>query len=155
MPLYPTPSGSAAGNLAELPQISADSPLSAVVAALNEAGFSGAAFSAWYAAAVRKEPALTPYQGVSVWIGSDLAKAVGAAITGTGNAATQIATGAAQGADEFASALNPLSWFGGLSVVSLLKIVIGGTLLIVGIVHLAGIDSGTVATIARKVPVPV
>jgi hypothetical protein len=157
MPLFPTPTGSApSGNLAELPQISADSSLSSVVAALNEAGFSGAAFQTWYEAAVKKDHSLTPYQGVSVWIGSDLAKSLGTAVTGTGNAAGEVVTGAAQGADEFAKGiLDPLSWLGGLSVVNLLKIVFGGTLLLVGIVHLAGIDSGTVATIARKVPIPV
>jgi hypothetical protein len=152
MPLFPTPTGNAPGSLAQLPQISADSSLSAVVAALNDAGFSGAAFQTWYVAAVKKEPTLTPYQGVSVWIGSDLAKSLGTAITGAGSAATAIATGAAQGADEFAKGiLNPLSWFGGLSVISLLKIVFGGTLLLVGITHMAGIDSALI----RKVPLPI
>jgi hypothetical protein len=59
-------------------------------------------------------------------------------------------------------ALNPASWILSLTGVSGtnlvlrgLKVIIGGTLLLVGIVHLAGIDSGTVATIARKVPIPV
>jgi hypothetical protein len=156
MPLYPTPTGNAAPSLAELPQITADSSLSAVVAALDEAGFNGASFQAWYAVAVKKDPSLTPYQGVSVWIGTDLAKGLGAAITGTGNATTQVVTGAAQGADEFAKGvLNPLSWFGGLSVISLLKIVFGGTLLLVGIVHLADINAGPITQLARKVPVPV
>jgi hypothetical protein len=40
-------------------------------------------------------------------------------------------------------------------VIRTLKVVIGGTLLLVGIVHLAGIDSGSIATLARKVPIPV
>jgi hypothetical protein len=60
------------------------------------------------------------------------------------------------------SALNPFNDIASITGISgtnlvlrALKVIIGGTLLLVGIVHLAGIDSGTVAAIARKVPVPV
>jgi hypothetical protein len=134
----------------------ADSSLATVVAQLNADGFDGSAFESWYGAAVKKDPALTPVQGAPIWLaGTSIAKGLGTAATGSANATVQAAKGAVAGAEEAEQTLNPLSWFGGLSVVSLLKIVFGGTLLLVGIVHLAGIDSGTIATIARKVPVPV
>ena len=132
----------------------ADSSLATVVAQLNEDGFNGSAFQTWYEAAVKKDPALTPVQGAPIWIaGTSIAKGLGVAATGSANATVQAAKGAVAGADEAEQALNPLAWLGGLSVVSLLKIVFGGTLLLVGIVHLADINTGTIATIARKVPV--
>jgi hypothetical protein len=59
-------------------------------------------------------------------------------------------------------ALNPVKWILSLSGISGtnlvlrgLKVIIGGTLLLVGIVHMAGIDSGKIAQIASKVPIPV
>jgi hypothetical protein len=71
-------------------------------------------------------------------------------------------TGLAGNLENTVGAANPFSWVAGITGISgtnlvlrTLKVIIGGTLLLVGIVHLAGIDSGTVATIARKVPVPV
>jgi hypothetical protein len=71
-------------------------------------------------------------------------------------------TGLAGNVENTVNAANPLNWVASITgisgtnlVIRSLKVIIGGTLLLVGIVHLAGIDSGTVATLARKVPVPV
>jgi hypothetical protein len=49
-----------------------------------------------------------------------------------------------------------VSGFSGTNfVLRAIKVIIGGTLLLVGIVHMAGIDSGKIAAIASKVPIPV
>lgn len=66
---------------------------------------------------------------------------------------------AAKSAQHDLNPFNDIASITGISgtnlVLRTLKVIIGGTLLLVGIVHVAGIDSGTIATIARKVPVPV
>jgi hypothetical protein len=72
----------------------------------------------------------------------------GGVVTG-GGAASSAAAGAIPGLSAFFSALTQSSTW-----IRVAKVVIGGTLLIVGIAHITG-AGGAVATAARKVPVPV
>jgi hypothetical protein len=147
--------------------LSASSTLAEVVAALDSIGLSGVTFETWYNAAHAKDPSLTPYQGGSIWIvGQDLSGGLGAAATATGTATDQAAQGATTGADEYAKSLsNPLDALAAIgdfftrltdasTWIRVGKVVIGGLLLIIGIVHITGAENA-VATAARKVPLPI
>jgi hypothetical protein len=64
---------------------------------------------------------------------------------------------AAKDAESDLNPLNDIASITGISgtnlVIRSLKVIIGATLLLVGIVHLADINAGTITTLARKVPV--
>lgn len=147
--------------------LSASSTLAEVVAALDSIGLSGVTFQTWYNAAHAKDPSLTPYQGGSIWIaGQDLSGGLGAAATATGTATGQAAQGATTGADEYAKSLsNPLDALAAIgdffarltdssTWIRVGKVVIGGLLLVIGIVHITGAAGGTADTL-RKVPLPI
>jgi hypothetical protein len=147
--------------------LSADSTLAEVVAALDSIGLSGVSFQSWYTAAHAKDPSLTPYQGGSIWLaGQDLSGGLGAAATAAGTATDQAAQGATTGADQFAQSVsNPLdalaaigAFFGNLSQantwIRVGKVVVGGLLLVLGLVHITGVDSAA-ASVVKKVPLPV
>lgn len=123
-----------------------------------------AQFQAWYAAAVRKDPALTPAEGADIWlIGEGLATGIGKIGTFT---AAQVPDAAAGAAAKAASSLpNPLSgidavgaFFATLTQANtwtrLLKIITGGILLTAGIIKMtgAGTQLGPLTTAARKLP---
>ncbi len=124
----------------------------------------GAAFKTWYDAAVKKDPAITPDQAVGAWLtgtligngtaaaASTLGQVPAAAATGAENATNTLTTGPLSGLDAigafFNNLTNPNTW------IRVAKVVVGGVLLIVGLVHITG-AGGAVANVARKVPVPI
>jgi len=170
MAVYPTPTGAAVGFQLPAPYsgpaITQSSSIAQVAAYLDYQGKNGAAYTTWAKAAIAKDPSLTPYNAAVAWlagtgIGGDVAVAVG----GTGTATDQIGQGGTNGLENVEKQANAIpglvqigDFFGALAGANLwiraAKVIFGGVLLIVGIVHITGVDNA-VAKIARKVPLPV
>ena len=137
----------------------------AVTVVQNAQGAAKAAeFRTWYTAAWAKDPSLTPDQATAAW---ELAETLGTGATGATAALGQIPGAAATGAENATNTLTtgPLSglnaigaFFNDLTSSNLwiraAKIIVGGALLIVGLVHITGADNA-IASAARKVPLPV
>lgn len=115
-----------------------------------------------YAYIAKQNPKATPYNvavaSADVILSSGVGATVGAAANTAGTALGGVATGV-----ETASLLP--SWADGLTNllgalankntwIRVAKVIVGGVLLIVGLVHITGADNA-VATAARKVPLPV
>jgi hypothetical protein len=109
-----------------------------IAAWVNSIGQSGAAFTTWYAGAHAKDAALTPYQGVQVWlVGTGTANAVGAAVGGTATATNQIGQGATNGLENISKDIlggfNLGSWFMRIG-----EILLGLVLIGVGVARITG-----------------
>jgi hypothetical protein len=131
--------------------------LAEIVADLNASGYNGAAFQSWYEASVKKDPGLTPYDGVVVWIGDEaIGGALSAGTAGTSQAVAEAGTGAAIGGAQAAKALNglnPFKWvlgFGNTTglLTRILKVAFGGILLVAGVLKLSGANK----TLEQVVP---
>jgi hypothetical protein len=119
-------------------------------------------YAAYYRAAVAKDPSITPFQAFAAWaVGTDVsggAQATGTELSNVIN--TGIPAGAAaipkvpalSGIDAIGAFFNALgdanTW------IRVSKVVVGGLLLVIGLVHITGADNA-VASLARKVPLPV
>lgn len=126
----------------------------------------GAAAGAAYAKYNASNPGNTPYVNAQAFADivalEGLQKALTAAGTGVGTAQDQAITGAAKGAIQITSWEQGLEAIGSFFAklgeantwIRLVKVVAGGVLLIVGLVHITGADNA-VASAARKVPLPV
>jgi hypothetical protein len=143
------------------PPLTGTSTIAQVAAWLTADGKDGAAYSSWATAAIAKEPTLTPFDALEVWLaGTDTAQAVGAAAGAAGTATGQVQTGLDAGLPGFSiPGLSQLGdFFGALTGANLwiraAKVLVGATLVIVGIAHITGAD-GALAATARKVPLPV
>lgn len=126
----------------------------------------GAAAGKAYAEYNASNPGNTPYMNAQAFADivalEGLQKALTAVGTGVGTAQGQVITGAEKGAIQITS------WEQGLEAVGrffaslgeantwirIAKVLIGGVLLVVGLVHITGADNA-VASAARKVPLPI
>lgn len=117
-----------------------------------------AAFAAYYKAAVAKDPAITPAQAYTAWAAGS---AIAGGATATGNALGAVVNKGLPAAANAVPKVPGISTVSGLisaltsanTWIRVVKVVIGGVLLIVGLVHMTGVG-GAAAGLARKVPLP-
>jgi hypothetical protein len=136
-------------------QLSADSTLAEVVAALDGAGMNGITFETWYDTAHAKDPSLTPYQAAPIWlVGQGVSTGLGSAATAVGTATGQAAQGATTGADEFAKSLSVPNFLGLLTNRQLWIRVAEGLLgIMLVLVAVAELGKGTaIGTAVKAVP---
>lgn len=115
-----------------------------------------------YAVLKAASPSSTPYELAQatgdLLLSSALGSTVGAAATTAGAVAGDVATGVGSAsflpswADGLANLLSALT--SANTWIRVAKVVVGGTLLIVGLVHITGADNA-VAAVAKKVPLPI
>lgn len=139
----------------------------------------GKAFKAWYDAARKTDPNITPQQAAVVFLAGyvvsrGVAKTANVVTGGTAKVSSGgqnlgtfsgdgVPQAAAKGAENVVK--GPLSGLAAIGAffnalgdpntwIRVTKVVVGGVLLIVGLVHITGADNA-VASVARKVPLPV
>jgi len=122
-----------------------------------------ASYVAYYRAALAQDPAITPFQAYAAWATGET---VAAGVAGVAGVEVGIPQAAATGAEKAVSTLTaPLTGIDAIGAffndlgsantwIRVAKVVVGGVLLIVGLVHITGADNA-VADAARKVPLPI